>query len=68
MQNMRRQRDRGRRIALRGFRDDLRLRNFRQLADDLIAHKIVRQDPDSLRRNHRGKTIDAWPESACARR
>ncbi len=57
MQNVRSQRDRGRRIALRRLGDDLRGRYFGQLADDLVANEIIGQDPDALGRYQGRQTV-----------
>ena len=45
-------------VPLRRFGEDLLLRNFRELANDLIAQMIVRQHPDALRRKHRAQSVD----------
>ena len=57
MQNLRRQADRRRRIALRRFGQHLAGRNLRKLADDFVAQKVVRQDPHAFRRNHGRQTF-----------
>ncbi len=53
MQDMRSERDRRSRVALGGFRNDLRLRHVGQLPDNLVADEIVGQNPDTLGRNQR---------------
>ena len=58
LQNVRRQADRRRRIALRRLGQNLALGNFGKLLDDLRAQMIVGQNPDALRRKHRAQAID----------
>ena len=52
VQNMRRQPDGGRGVALRGFGQNLLRRHGRELPDDDVAQVVVGQHPDALRRNH----------------
>ena len=54
---MGRQPDGRRRVALRGFGQNLRRRNLRKLAHDFVAQVIVRQDPQALGRNERAEAV-----------
>ena len=54
---MRGQADGGRGIALRGFGQDLALRNLGQLPHDLGAQMIVGENPMVLRRDHRAQPV-----------
>ena len=58
MQDVRCESDAWSRVALRRFRQDLLLRNFRKLANDLVAQVIVRQNPDSFGRDDGAEPIN----------
>jgi hypothetical protein len=58
VQNVSSKPDAGRRVSLSRFRQDLLLRNLRQLSNDLLTEIVVREHPDTLRRKNSAEPIE----------